>query len=277
MYIKANAKINLTLDILNRRDDGYHNIDSVMQSVSLFDEVFIEKSDSISVCADLKELCSEDNTAFAAAKRFFELTEIKGGAKIQIKKHIPLRAGLGGPSADAAAVIIGLDRLYETNLSKEALINIGLSVGADVPFCLFGGTARARGIGEKIEKISPLKNFYTLLLRDGEKKSTAEMYKKADLGFIKERGTELFLSALNRGNENPFKYLKNDFAFEGLHNGTFELLKKFGASGAGLSGSGPFVFGIFPSLDRAQKAKEEILKQKEYEAYIAEFCESGIS
>lgn len=276
MYIKANAKINLTLDILNRREDGYHNIDSVMQSVSLFDEVFIEKSDGISVCADLKELCSEDNTAFIAANRFFEFTKIKGGAEIQINKHIPLRAGLGGPSADAAAVIIGLDRLYETNLSKEALINIGSKVGADVPFCLFGGTARARGIGEKLEKINPLKNFYTLLLRDGEKKSTAEMYKKADLGFIKERGTELFLSALNKENENTFKYLKNDFAFEGSHNTTFKLLKDFGALGAGLSGSGPFVYGIFSTPDGAQKAKEEILKQKEYEAYIAKFCESGI-
>lgn len=276
MYIRANAKINLTLDILNKREDGYHNIDTVMQSVSLFDEVFIEKSDRISFSADLKELCSEDNTAFIAAKHFFEFTKIKGGAEIQIKKHIPLRAGLGGPSADAAAVIIGLDRLYETNLSKEALTNIGLKVGADVPFCLFGGTARARGIGEELEKISPLKNFYTLLLRDGEKKSTAEMYKKADSEALKRNGTETFLNALYNNFENPFKFLKNDFDFDGLHNKTFELLKEFGALGSGLSGSGPFVFGIFSSYTKTQKAKEEILNQKEFEAYIAVFCEKGI-
>ena len=153
MKVKACAKINLTLDIVGKRCDGYHLIDSVFQSVSIFDELCVEKGDGITVKCSVGSIDNKDNIVCKAAEKFFENTKINGGAAIEIKKNIPLAAGLGGGSADAAAVIVALDRLYETKLSNEQICSIGLSVGADVPFCTVGGTARVGGIGEIVEKL----------------------------------------------------------------------------------------------------------------------------
>ena len=124
MKVKACAKINLTLDIVGKRCDGYHIIDSVFQSVNLFDEIFIEKSSGITVGCSVGSIDNQNNIVYKAAERFFEFTNINGGATIEIKKNIPLAAGLGGGSADAAAVIVALDRLYETKLSNEQICRL---------------------------------------------------------------------------------------------------------------------------------------------------------
>ena len=139
MKIKANAKINLSLKITGKREDGYHLIDTVMHSVSLFDELEINKADSINLRCDESDIPQEKNIAFKAASLFFERTRLQGGADIVLKKNIPFPAGLGGGSADAAAVLLALNKLYNANLSQEALCQMALKLGADVPFFINGG------------------------------------------------------------------------------------------------------------------------------------------
>ena len=132
LKIKANAKINLSLSVLGKRFDSYHELDTVMQSISLNDTVYIEKSDKITV--ECGELGGEDNIAFKAAAAFFKASGINAGAKIKIEKRIPSAAGMGGGSADAEAVLVGLDKLYEAELSYERLLSVAVKLGADVPF-----------------------------------------------------------------------------------------------------------------------------------------------
>lgn len=274
MKILANAKINLTLDILYKREDGYHQIDSVMQSIGLYDEVSVEKSDKISVVSDDPALCGEKNSGYIAARNFLRFTKINSGAEINIKKNIPLRAGLGGPSADAAAVICALDKMYNTGLDYESLIKIAKSVGADVPFCLFGGTARVGGIGEKVEPMPIFSDHYAVLFKDGEKSSTKEMYDKADLRVKKHNFTKNFISDLVQG-KKPSSFA-NDFILGDEHFLAFSWLKEAGAEIVNLSGSGPFVYGVFNSYDKAQSAKE-FLSEKTKDVYLAPFAEQGLT
>ncbi|MBP0959505.1 MAG: 4-(cytidine 5'-diphospho)-2-C-methyl-D-erythritol kinase, partial [Oscillospiraceae bacterium] len=155
--VKANAKINLGLDIVGIRDDGYHLLKTVMQSVSLYDIIALEKANDISViCSDETLPCGEQNLAFKAAKLFFEETKIVGGVKISIEKNIPSQAGLGGGSADAAGTIFALNKLYNADLSDEKLCEIGEKVGSDVPFCIVGGTKLCEGIGERLTSLKPV-------------------------------------------------------------------------------------------------------------------------
>ena len=163
LKIKAAAKINLSLSVTGRREDGYHNIDTVMQSVSLYDVLTVIKADKITV--ECGEMSGEKNIAFKAARLFFEHIETDGGAFIQIEKNIPEEAGLGGGSADAAAVLAGLDRIYNTGLSYETLKALAVRLGADVPFMLRGGTARATGIGEVLEPLPALWDCFFIIAK----------------------------------------------------------------------------------------------------------------
>lgn len=258
----CNAKINLTLDITSKREDGYHNLDSIMQSVSIADTVKVEKSDKILVECSVSAFSGEKNIAFSAAQRFFESTSINGGAVIYIEKHIPDAAGMGGGSADAAGVLIALDKLYETNLSAEQLGFIAKTVGADVPFCLFGGTKRVQGIGEIILDCTSLKNCVFLIVKKGEKLSTADMYRKLDQFSQTTPNTENFVKVLKDGNlKHIAENLSNDFEKVCDVSKEKELLLQNGAIGVCLSGSGPSVFGIFENAELAQKAKEKIKDQ----------------
>ena len=180
MKIKANAKINLTLDVLGKRDDGYHLIDSVFQSVSLGDIVTVNKCDVIRVDCTDSTICDESNIAYKAAKMLKDEFNLPGGISIQLKKVIPVAAGMAGGSSDAAAVLVALNKLYETNLSEDELCEIGLSVGADVPFCIIGGTARVGGIGEKMEKLPDMPQCAIIIIKHGQKLSTADMYRQVD-------------------------------------------------------------------------------------------------
>lgn len=273
MKILANAKINLTLDVLYKREDGYHQIDSIMQSVGLYDEVYIKKSDKISVICDNSELNGEKNSGFIAAKKFFEFSQINSGAEINIKKNIPVCAGLGGPSADAAAVICGLDKIYNTDLDYESLVKIAKSVGADVPFCLTGGTARVGGIGEVVKYMPVLTDYFAILIKDGEKSSTKEMYSKIDNNAKKQNFTSDFISDLKQG-RIP-QSCGNDFIFGEEHFLVFSRLKETGADIVSLSGSGPYVFGIFKTYDKALNS-QKILLEKYKDVYLVPFSESGI-
>ena len=155
MKLKAYAKINLTLDVTGKREDGYHTLDTVMQTVSVWDELEIKKINK----PGIRLFCNREylpvdtkNTAFRAAQYFFEHCGITGqGLTIHIRKYVPSRAGMGGGSADAAAVLHGLNKMFKANLPLETLVELGAKVGADVPFCVVGGTCRCQGIGEQVE------------------------------------------------------------------------------------------------------------------------------
>ncbi len=259
MKLKANAKINLTLDVTGKREDGYHLIDSVFQSVSLYDEISVEKSDNIIVRCSDKTICDESNIAYKAAKKFFEYAGISGGAEITIEKHIPLASGMGGGSADAAAVIVALDKIYKTNLTEKQLCEIGLSVGADVPFCIMGGTARVGGIGEKMQKLPDMPDCAMLLVKHGVKLSTADMYKKVDA----YPQTKFYTQAMVDGikNNDLSVVCKNVFnAFDSVcdNENLIEDINETVPLAVSLSGSGPTVFAIYNNIDEAKTASKAL-------------------
>lgn len=270
MILRAYAKINLTLDIVGKREDGYHLIDSVFQSVGLFDVLDIKKSDETRVHCGVIE--QKDNIAFTAAKEFFKFTGIKGGAEINIKKHIPLLSGLGGGSADAAAVIVSLDRLYKTELTKKELVKIALKCGADVPFFIYGGTARVRGIGEDIKPLPDIKGYYAVLVKSGEKKSTKDMYQRLDSMPQQNIDTQSFLDAKG---EERFKFLGNAFLALAGDKDVITSLSSQNPIGVSVSGSGPTHFAIFSSKAAAEKASKS-LKGEGYKPIIAPFISCGV-
>lgn len=276
MRLYANAKINLTLDIVGKRADGYHLIDSVMQSVSLCDEVTVNCSDSIIVLCDRREINQSDNIAFAAAKKFFEFTNISGGAEINIKKNIPMSAGLGGGSADAAAVIVALNKIYDTKLTQESLCEIGLSVGADVPFCIVGGTARVGGIGEKLMPIAPMPDCRIMIIKKGEKLSTADMYKKIDNAPSIQKNTETAVKCINNNDlDGLCKSVGNAFCAVSECEQVMEHICETSPLAVSLSGSGPSVFGIYKNDVCANKAAQALF-EKGYESIITAPKKSGL-
>ncbi|MBR5473206.1 MAG: 4-(cytidine 5'-diphospho)-2-C-methyl-D-erythritol kinase [Clostridia bacterium] len=259
MKIKANAKINLTLDVLGRRQDGYHLIDSVFQSVSVYDEVTVEKADTVTVNCSDSGLSDQSNIAYKASQKFFERTGIMGGAQIYIEKHIPQAAGMGGGSADAAAVIVALDKLYKTNLSKQQLCDIGLLVGADVPFCIVGGTARVGGIGEQMSALPNMPDCAILLIKHGVKLSTADMYRQIDACPQEQRFTQKVVDAIQNADLDGIS--QNVFnAFFAVCDNTKLItdIKTTSPMAASLSGSGPTVFAIYNDFVAASKASKSL-------------------
>lgn len=276
MKLRANAKINLTLDIVGKRADGYHLLDSIMQSVSLCDTITVEKGGEITVLCDNGDISGDSNICYKAAVRFFEETKICGGAKIEIEKHIPLAAGMGGGSADAAAVICALDKIYQTNLSVSELCEIALSVGADVPFCVVGGTARVQGIGEKIAPLPLYNDGVFLLIKRGEKLSTADMFRKIDAMDKIPATTHTAVEALEHGDmERFYRNISNDFSIVDHDDAMLGDINATHPRVASLSGSGPTVFAVYDNLSEANRAAEE-LRQKGYSPIIAEPMDSGI-
>ena len=277
MKLKANAKINLTLDIIGKRADGYHVIDSVFQSISLCDEVCVEKDNELSVeCSD-NTICDNSNIAYKAAEKFFEYTGLDGGVHITIKKQIPLASGMGGGSADAAAVIVALDKLYETNLSQDELCKIGLLVGADVPFCIVGGTARVGGIGEQMSALPDMPDCAILIIKHGKKLSTADMYKKVDAYPQTAFYTEVVANALKKGDLDAVcKNVFNAFSDVCDNSELINNIKFTNPLAVSLSGSGPTVFAIYGSVSDAQQASN-VLTNKGYSPIIATAAKSGVT
>lgn len=255
----ANAKINLYLDITGRRGDGYHLIESVMQSVDLSDIVTIKRGG-----ADIRVSCSdpsipenEGNICYKAATAFFK--EIRGiiensSADIRIEKRIPHGAGLGGGSADAAAVLIGLNRLYGSVVSAERLLELGADIGADVPFCMTGGVKLCKGIGEELHDTEPPPERVYLVVMPVFQCDTRGAYQRFDdAPLLRNSGLEDFLSsgeAFPGKMYNVFQQLYEDERIDAITKRLLEL----GAEGACLSGSGAAVFGVFPDTEKAMNA-----------------------
>lgn len=274
MIEKAYAKINLTLDVTRKRADGYHEIKTIMQSVSLCDTVSVEQADEIAITSNKKFIPTDKrNLAYIACERFFKATGIRGGAKIHIRKHIPIAAGLAGGSTDAAAVLRALNKLYKTGLTLQELCKIGASFGADIPFCIKGGTALCEGIGEVITELPALPKLDVVISVGGEGMSTPVMYaeidKRKDLTPIDNAG---MIEAMQSGDVNGIiARLGNVFEEICTEKRPFVALIKAlmlenGALGAVMSGSGPSVFGIFPDKTAAE-ACTTLLKSKGYYAF----------
>ncbi len=273
MTILAPAKINLYLNVTGKRPDGYHNIESVMQSVSLFDRLTITKYEAdegrsvrlimegISIAGD-----PEQNLICRAASAFFAAAEIDTyDILVYLEKNIPTEAGLGGGSADAAATIVALDRLYETGYSKKQLCEIGVKLGADVPFCIMGGTIKTEGIGEIMTPLSPMPPCHILLAKaDGGKVSTAEAYRRIDaIGEGAEVAFSAHLDALASGALSAVAgTLYNKFELvTPAETGSAALVKamlSLGALGARMSGSGAAVFGLFEAKEAAEDAMSRL-------------------
>ena len=250
LTLKAYAKINLSLGITGVRQNGYHDINTVMQSISLFDKICIDTDfNGISVCCkDNDELCGEDNIAYKAAEYFYVNLKLPPRANIVIEKNIPLAAGLGGGSADAAAVLVGLNMLCGCPFNDAKLREIALNLGADVPFCISGGTARAQGIGEILEPLPAMPPCIIALAKAGKKPSTKDMYAALDNEKTSTVvDTQKMIKALKTGDLSGVCHaLDNCFeAVWGNIDDVKNTLIESGAIAASLSGSGPTVFGIF--------------------------------
>lgn len=251
----ACAKLNLYLDITGRRGDGYHLLETVMQSVDLCDIVTIKQNVlGISVgCSDPKIPAGEANICHKAARVFFGKAGIRGGADIMIQKRIPSGAGMGGGSADAAAVLFGLNTLYGSPLDESALLSAAAEVGADVPFCLVGGTKLCRGIGEVMTDIPAAPDCCFLVAKPEHSCPTGEAFARYDSAELPQRGMPEEYSAGKFPHEkmyNVFRALYDDERLERL----VEKMMASGALGAELTGSGSAVFGVFSDELTAARA-----------------------
>lgn len=273
---RSYAKINLTLDVLGKRPDGYHNVEMIMQTVSLYDLVLVDKTESgISVSTNLRYLPNnEKNIAYKAALAFFDYTKIDSGCKIMIHKNIPVAAGLAGGSGNAAAVLCALNKLFNANLSVDTLKELGATLGADVPYCISGGTALATGIGEIITPLPNIKNAVILIVKPAISVSTAAIYNEIDNAPITRRpDTEAMIRAIEN---NDIISISDNLSnvmgtvTENMHPIVRGIRKKMilnGALGAVMSGSGPTVFGIFPDYETAKKSHDSFYHQFK-EVYI---------
>ena len=274
--LKAYAKINLFLDVMGRREDGYHDIRSLMQTVSLYDTVTVSVSDkrdgAITLeCDNAGVPCNEKNLAYRAAMLFYDEFGEKKETHIKIEKRIPVSAGLAGGSTDAATVFVALNRLTGEPFSNAVLCAIGKKLGADIPFCILGGTAEVSGIGDVLTPLPDMSPLPIVVVKDGEGVSTPEAYRSLDAifdgftgqyaGGTAETGRyEALLSCLRNGDTDAIsKNLYNVFEPAILpHHSKASELKEFllssGAASAMMSGSGPSVFGIFRDNGSAERS-----------------------
>lgn len=265
--VEANAKINLTLDILGVRSDGYHEVEMVMQSVGLFDTIRLEKQpEGISLRLDAAELpADETNLAWKAARIFLDVYKIQSGVSIAVEKRIPIAAGLAGGSTDAAGVLIGMNRLFEKRLSANALCELGQKIGSDVPFCIEGGTMLATGRGEILRRLPDLPAVSVILAKPPVSVSTAWAYKTFDrIGSAHHPDTKAMLAALSEKNQEIVAHslvnvLEEVTIREHPIIATYKrILTDNGALASLMSGSGPTVFGLAESRENAEKAAQAL-------------------
>ena len=275
--LKANAKINLSLDVLRRRENGYHDVELIFNEISLSDTVTVSLRDDkkiVLTCDDMTLPTDEGNIAYRSAELFFRESKTNYGADIDIKKRIPHGAGLAGGSADAAAVLKALNSLTGNPFSQEKLMEIGVSLGADVPFCIMGGSALAEGIGEILTPLPKLEGITYVLAKPKESISTKWVYENLNLN---ERPENLCVQAvaegIRRGDlEMIFKNAGNIMESVTAQkvpviNDIKRCFIENGAEISLMSGSGTTTFGVFKDAEKAEKAAQEVRKYTD-EVYI---------
>ncbi len=279
MEVRAYAKLNLTLDVIARREDGYHDLRMVMQTVDLADTLTIaeEEQEGVRVSTNLRYLPGDErNLAAIAAKKFWESNAYNGkGLAISLQKNIPVCAGMGGGSSDAAAVLRALNELYGMNLSVQRLAEIGEQVGSDVPYCVLGGTALAEGRGEHLTTLTPLPDCHIVICKPAFPISTPELFGCIDCRKIRCRpDTEGIITALQNGDlagvarrlYNVFEDVLTDRRGAEIAEIKNELIS-CGALGAVMSGTGPTVFGLFDDSEKA-KAAYQSLKSRYHDTFL---------
>ncbi len=267
MKINAHAKINLGLDVLGKRDDGYHEVRMIMQTIGVHDELVIDRCDrpGIYITTDRDDLSAgEDNLIHKAAKLMMDEYGLTGGIKADLKKNIPVAAGLAGGSTDAAATIIAVNKLYGLDLDTDTLMKLGVRIGADVPYCIMGGTALSEGIGEILTKLSPCPLCKVLLAKPSVGVSTAHVYKSLRLDIVKHpdidsiitgiRQKDIGMIARNLGNVLESVTVNEHPVIDRIKNEMSEC----GALAALMSGSGPTVFGLFKDGDKVKDAYDRL-------------------
>ena len=268
MKRKAYAKINIALDAVGKREDGYHLLRMIMQTVDIYDEIELKKNNTnkIHVTTDKYYLpTDEKNLAFKAAKLFKDTYGIKDGVDINIKKNIPVSAGMAGGSSDAATVLFLMNKVFNKNISKTSLEKLAVKIGADVPYCIDGGTALCEGIGEKITKLKPFKDKILIVVKPNFGVSTKDVYRDLDITKIhKHADIEGIIRCMGRdelyGVSTRMRNVLENVTIK-KHRVIREIkdeMRNSGAVGTMMSGSGPTVFGFFEDMLVAQKAYDRM-------------------
>lgn len=272
LVLKSLGKINLGLDVLGRRENGYHDVRMVMQTVYLYDQIILTKTKKPGIALETNLFflpVDENNLAYRAAKLLMDEFQIKEGVHITLEKHIPVAAGMAGGSSNAAAVLFGINRMFSLGLSTEELMKRGVTLGADVPYCIMRGTVLAEGIGEELTPLPAMPKCYVLIAKPPISVSTKLVYEKLDSHEIENHpDIDGILEGLEEGNLEKIASRMGNV----LEKVTIEeypviakikdLMKENGALNAMMSGSGPTVFGLFDNKEVARAAADKIRKSQ---------------
>ncbi len=270
--LKALGKINLGLDVLGRRPNGYHDVRMVMQTVYLYDQILLEKTDKEGIALETNLFylpVNENNLAYRATKMLIDEFAIKEGVHISLEKHIPVAAGMAGGSSNAAAVLYGMNRLFQLGLTDQELMDRGVQLGADVPYCIMRGTVLAEGIGEKLTPLPAMPKCHVLLAKPPISVSTQKVYEKLDAQKVtKHPDIDGILLGLQTGDLKKITSSMGNV----LENVTIteypqierikDVMKEEGALNAMMSGSGPTVFGIYDDKMLARRATARIREEQ---------------
>ncbi|CDB12379.1 4-diphosphocytidyl-2-C-methyl-D-erythritol kinase [Eubacterium sp. CAG:192] len=282
LQLKAYGKINLGLDVIRKRPDGYHDLDMIMQMVDVYDDIIIEKKagEEIVVKADAAVLSNgKDNLAYMAAKMLFDEFGIKSGVEITIHKRIPIAGGMAGGSSDCATTLIGINEMFNLGLSKQQLMERGVKLGADVPYCVLGGTAIARGIGEVLTPLPTPPQCHVIIAKPPISVSTAYVYGHIRPDEITKRpDIEQMTLAIKEQDLNKLSDLLYN-VMEEVTVSEYPVIEKLksimlekGALNSIMSGSGPTVFGLFDDREKAQAAMKALdSKELTEQLYLTKF------
>ena len=269
--VKALAKINLGLDVVRRREDGYHEVKMVMQTIHLFDRLEMKKTaGGITMTTNLSFLpTNENNLVYKAAKLLMDEFQVKGGVDIHLEKFIPVAAGMAGGSSDAAAALVGINRMFQLGLTKRQLMERGVQIGADVPYCVMRGTALAEGIGEKLTRITQVPDCFVLIGKPGINVSTKAAYESLQLDKISSHpDIDGMIGDIERGDLLAMTQKMGNVFEPGIIEkypviGEIKaLMESHGALKAMMSGSGPTVFGIFDNREKMEAAAEVLRESR---------------
>ena len=284
MKLRALAKINLGLDVTGKREDGYHEVRMVMQTIQMYDQLEIKESKEpgIRLTTNLPFLpCNDGNLVYKAAKLLMDEFDIRQGVDMNLTKFIPVAAGMAGGSSDAAAALVGINRMFQLGLTKRQLMERGVQIGADVPYCVMRGTALAEGIGEKLTSLPGVPMCYVLIGKPGINVSTKFVYGNLHLdevtehpdidGMVEAIAEESLQGILDRM-ENVLETVTVS-AYPVIQT-IKDRMKELGAINSLMSGSGPTVFGIFVEKDMARRAYDKLEEEQlAKQIFLTEFCE----
>lgn len=269
--LKARAKINLGLDVLGKREDGYHEVRMIMQTIGIYDRIIINKipEDEIRIVSNLSFLpVNENNLIYKAAKLLKDKYNFAGGVEVNLNKFIPVAAGMAGGSTDAASTLFGINKLFDLGLSTKTMMELGVGIGADVPYCVMRGTALAEGIGEKLTRLKSVPHMWIVIAKPSINVSTKLVYENFDMGGVSTHpDIDGIISAINEQNIEQIA-LRMGNVLETVTIPLYPVIQDIkndmithGAYNAMMSGSGPTVFGIFPDEQTALNC-QVYLKEK---------------